>query len=148
MSLFSERLKEIMEQRGINQSQLCAMTDIPKSAMTQYLSARFEPKRGRLDTICRALNISQTWLIGFSDHKAPYGSAPMELNADEQRLIMAYRDDPALRSRINELLGSGSGVMIFRAAKSNGGKSAPESKLISEERLKRLVEAPESDDDI
>ena len=62
---FCERLKEAMSIRGITQSELCELTGIPKSAMSQYISGAFKPKQQRTFFIAKALNVSETWLLGY-----------------------------------------------------------------------------------
>ena len=54
MTVFSKRLKEAMQIRGINQTELCSLTGIPKSAMSQYLSGTFKPKQQRTYLIAKA----------------------------------------------------------------------------------------------
>lgn len=62
---FAERFKTAIEIRGIKQVELCAATGIPKSAMSQYLKGNFEPKQDRITLIAKALNVSETWLMGY-----------------------------------------------------------------------------------
>lgn len=62
---FYRRLKEAMSIRKITQSELCAKTGIPKSAMSQYLSGAFKPKQTRTYLIAEALNVSEAWLLGY-----------------------------------------------------------------------------------
>ena len=65
MSKFANRLKEAMHIRGITQSELCAKTNIGKSALSQYLSGKFMPKQQRLHELAIALNVSEPWLMGW-----------------------------------------------------------------------------------
>ncbi|MBR1561613.1 MAG: helix-turn-helix domain-containing protein [Ruminococcus sp.] len=67
MTVFSKRLKEAMQIRGINQTELCSLTGIPKSAMSQYLSGTFKPKQQRTYLIAKALNVNEAWLMGYDD---------------------------------------------------------------------------------
>ena len=89
MSVFSERLKEIMDERGITQVTLSEMTDIPKSAICQYLSDRFKPRQDRTYVICRALDTDPAWLMGLSDTKCPFEHDLRKetLTGDELRLV-------------------------------------------------------------
>ncbi len=45
---FSKRLRDIIDDRNIRQSDLCEKTGIGKSAMSQYLSGAFKPKQQNL----------------------------------------------------------------------------------------------------
>lgn len=62
---FKDRLKEAMKRNAISQSDLVRLTNIPKSALSQYLSGAFEPKKDRLGIIAQALNVSEAWLMGY-----------------------------------------------------------------------------------
>ncbi len=65
MADFSERIKEAMNIRGKTQSDLCRMTGIGKSAMSQYIKGSFVPKQQRVYSLAKALNVSESWLMGF-----------------------------------------------------------------------------------
>ena len=60
-----ERIKTALHQRGMKQSELCGITKIPKSAISQYISGAFEPKQDRVYLIAQALNVSEAWLMGY-----------------------------------------------------------------------------------
>ena len=61
----SNRIKTALLIRGMKQSELCQITQIPKSAISQYISGAFEPKQDRIYLISKALNVSEAWLIGY-----------------------------------------------------------------------------------
>ena len=61
----AERIKTALRIKGMKQSDLCRVTKIPKSALSQYLSGAYEPKQDRIYLISRALNVSEAWLMGL-----------------------------------------------------------------------------------
>ena len=61
----ADRIKEALLIKGMKQSDLCRLTKIPKSAMSQYLSEAYEPKQDRIYLISQALNVSEAWLMGL-----------------------------------------------------------------------------------
>ena len=65
IELFSSRLKQALHNRNITQQQLSEKTGIPKSAISQYVSGKFEPKQDRLELMANALEVSEEWLRGF-----------------------------------------------------------------------------------
>lgn len=67
ISTCAARLAAALHIRGMKQVDLCSMTGIPKSAMSQYLKGTFEPKQDRIEAIARALNISEAWLMGYDN---------------------------------------------------------------------------------
>ncbi len=60
-----DRLKQAMDYRNIKAVDLCERGNIPKSAMSYYLSGRSEPKQDRLHIIAKILDISEAWLLGY-----------------------------------------------------------------------------------
>ena len=68
MNTFHERLKKVMTDKGITQSELCVRTGIPKSAMSQYLSGAFRPKQERSRLIAKAVGVSEDWLNGIDEN--------------------------------------------------------------------------------
>lgn len=65
MDKFSKRLKIAMTEQKITQAELCKKTNIPKSAMSQYIKGSFCPKADRTYVIAQALNVSEAWLMGY-----------------------------------------------------------------------------------
>lgn len=59
------RIKIGLRIRGMKQADLCQITKIPKSAISQYISGAFEPKQDRIYLISKALNVSEAWLMGY-----------------------------------------------------------------------------------
>ena len=81
----ADRLARAMFIRGVKQSELCEITKIPKSAMSQYISGAFEPKQDRLHLIAQALDVEPAWLMGFDVpmEKGENESSPNELQLTE-----------------------------------------------------------------
>ena len=59
------RLQRALILRNMKQADLSQRTNIPKSAISQYLSGKFEPKQDRLEILAKALNVSEAWLMGY-----------------------------------------------------------------------------------
>lgn len=64
----SSRLRQALKLRNMKQADLSQITKIPKSAISQYLSGKFEPKQDRLEILAQALNVSEAWLMGYDVH--------------------------------------------------------------------------------
>lgn len=60
-----KRIREAMQLRGKTQAELCELTGIPKSAMSQYVSGKFIPKQTRIYLLSKALNVNEAWLMGY-----------------------------------------------------------------------------------
>lgn len=68
------RLKEIMKQRNLRQTDIIELTKpycqkydvkMNKSDISQYVSGKVEPSQAKLVILSMALNVSESWLMGF-----------------------------------------------------------------------------------
>ena len=72
---FADRLKKAMELRNMKASELSERAQIPKSAISQYLSGLYEAKQKSIFKLAKILNVSEGWLMGLD--------VPMERNIDK-----------------------------------------------------------------
>lgn len=100
MAKFNERLLEAMKAKGITQAELCKRTGIGKSAMSQYMSGKFNPKQTRTYLIATALNVSIPWLMG--------ADVPMEDNA--KTVIHPLSNDNVFMRPLYDSVAAGLGV--------------------------------------
>lgn len=105
MSIFSERLNQAMNIRNMKQNDLCYITGIPKSAMSQYVSGAFNPKQKRTYLIAKALNVSEAWLLGLNVPMEKVENVNFELSPHEKDVITAYRNQPPMQEAVDRLLG-------------------------------------------
>lgn len=68
LKLMSERLQQAMRQSDLSYGDIASITNIPKSAVHRYISGE-TPKipLDRLEKISAALNVSASWIMGWSD---------------------------------------------------------------------------------
>lgn len=95
----AERIKYALRIKGLKQSDLCRLTKIPKSALSQYISGAYEPKQDRIYLISKALNVSEAWLMGLDvpmerqERKEP-SSDKVQLTEGESILLDLFRRVP------------------------------------------------------
>lgn len=65
MTTTAQRMKKALELRQMKQSDLAAKTGIGKSSISTYLAGEYNPKQKNLYKIAKALNVSETWLMGL-----------------------------------------------------------------------------------
>jgi transcriptional regulator with XRE-family HTH domain len=65
ISNVAQRLSQALATKRIKQIELCKMLEIPKGAMSHYLSGKYEPRQSRLNEMAIALNVSEAWLMGY-----------------------------------------------------------------------------------
>ena len=93
----AERIKKTLTIKGIKQSDLCRLTKIPKSALSQYISGAFEPKQDRIYLMAQALNVSEAWLMGLDvpmERKVNPPTDENELTDGEKMLLDLFRRIP------------------------------------------------------
>lgn len=95
----AERIKTALRIKGMKQSDLCRVTKIPKSALSQYLSGAYEPKQDRIYLISRALNVSEAWLMGLDvpmERTKEKNTSPSEpqLTEGEKMILDLFRRVP------------------------------------------------------
>lgn len=100
----SARIAKALSIRGMRQADLCEKTNIPKSAISQYISGAFEPKQDRVFLISQALNVDPAWLMGFnvpmekadeSDDETKKAPDELMLTEGEKAFIKLLRRLPA-----------------------------------------------------
>ena len=65
VSSVSKRLAEALSYFGISQAELVKRTGLNKGAISSYINARYEPKQNAIYAISKALNINESWLMGY-----------------------------------------------------------------------------------
>ncbi|UXV29982.1 XRE family transcriptional regulator [Mammaliicoccus sciuri] len=65
MNSFRERLKQIMTEKNISQSELSRRTGIGRNSISDYLSGKYEAKQDKVFELAKALNVNEAWLMGF-----------------------------------------------------------------------------------
>lgn len=92
MGAFKERLKEMMEKRGMRQADLVIATGIERSIISSYVTGRYEPKDEKLQLLAKALNCDAMWLAGYDGVEEDDDMAFLErfrkLNVEDKRTIL------------------------------------------------------------
>lgn len=65
MKTIAERIKEGLELRDMKQADLVEKTGIGKSSISTYISGKYEPKRSNIYKIALALDVNESWLMGY-----------------------------------------------------------------------------------
>lgn len=61
----ANRIRIALDKRGMKQADLVEKTRIGKSSISTYISGAYEPKQKNIYRIASALNVDETWLMGF-----------------------------------------------------------------------------------
>lgn len=94
----SKRIATALKLKGIKQSDLCKLANIPKSSLSLYLSGAYEPKQDRVYSIAKALNVNEAWLMGYDvpmeTKKEPSPISEPPLTEEEEVLLSLFRRVP------------------------------------------------------
>lgn len=63
-SVFMQRMKETMQEKGIRQTDLVEKTGIDKGALSSYMNGRYMPNAEKFAKIANALGVSADYLLG------------------------------------------------------------------------------------
>lgn len=106
MGVFRKRLKEMMQERGMRQTDLAAKAGIDRSLISSYLVGRYEPKDDKLQALAKALDCDAMWLAGYDGLEEDDDVAFLErfrrLAVDDKRTILTLLQFLNDRERRND----------------------------------------------
>jgi len=65
MAAISDRIRQAMNIRGMKQVDVSNKSGVPKSALSEYISGKYEPKQKALYLLAKALDVNVAWLMGL-----------------------------------------------------------------------------------
>ena len=74
-----QRMKQVMNEKGITQAELSKRTGIRASSISDYLNNRYEPKQDKIYLIAEALSVNPGWLSGRDDSSTILKTDPFAL---------------------------------------------------------------------
>ena len=92
MSTRSERIKSLIEQSGLSYQELEKTTGVKKSSLQRYASGT-TPKipLDVIEKLSKTFNVSQEYLMGWSDNKKTNTPEELKLTEGEKKLLEKYR---------------------------------------------------------
>lgn len=112
----ADRLKQIMEERNLRQVDIlnlvlpiCAKYDVKmnKSDISQYVSGKVEPSQEKLVVLGMALNVTESWLMGFdvsSGRKDTQIQAEKDFDVFYRFSMLSERDKRIVSDMIDSML--------------------------------------------
>jgi transcriptional regulator with XRE-family HTH domain len=99
MATTAERLKTLMAQRGLRQADILRLAEacggpdrLTKADLSQYVSGKVKPGEGKLRLLARALEVSESWLLGYED-----GAAETGMDGEVRQYLQFVKDNPEYR---------------------------------------------------
>lgn len=114
----ADRLKWIMKERNLRQVDIlnlvlpiCAKYDVKmnKSDISQYVSGKVEPSQEKLVVLGMALNVTESWLMGFdvsSERKDTQIQAEKDFDLFYRYSMLNERDKRIVSNMIDSMLSS------------------------------------------
>lgn len=87
MSVFAQRLEELLAQNNMTAAELSRKTGIPESAISNYRAGKYEAKQRRLEQLSKALHTTPAYLMGWEMKDA---DSPSEKDPLADQLFAAY----------------------------------------------------------
>lgn len=123
---FNDNLKLLLKDRNLKQADLCRMTGIQTSLMSDYLGGKKSPTIGNAILIADALNISLDTLVGKDTYSTPGEQQSSKMTTGQR--MKAKRKEIGLSAEIVAKRSGVSPVTIYRYE--NGDiDQVPEEKL-------------------
>lgn len=72
----SARLRLALDNNNMKQVDLAQKTGIPKSAISQYLSGKVNPKQDKIFLMAEALGVTEAWLMGVEENTTSITATP------------------------------------------------------------------------
>lgn len=87
----SQRLREALTASGKKQADLVRETGLDRGSISSYLSGKYEPKQKAIYKMAKALDVSESWLLGYD---VPMLRTPEQKKNDQlAQLIVKMRTD-------------------------------------------------------
>lgn len=61
----SMRLNKALSIRGLTQKDICDRTGLSSACVSQYSTGKAKPKADKIFLMAKALNVDETWLLGY-----------------------------------------------------------------------------------
>lgn len=75
---FIDRLKGLMEEKDITQTELAQATGITQSSISDWIRGKYLPKQDKVDLLAKALDVSPAYLMGWEEPDA--NTTPVDLS--------------------------------------------------------------------
>lgn len=90
----NDRIRELLRDAGITQTEFCKRTKINKSALSNYLNEERTPRQDQLSKIADAFDVSAAWLMGYDVPKRIEHELLHYCMIDPDNQFMTYHAPP------------------------------------------------------
>ena len=90
----ADRIRQALYDKKMSQAELSRITGLSKSAISQYISDKFEPKQDAIYLISKALDVSEVWLMGLDVPKERVEKIKKLITPEEKKVLDLYAKLP------------------------------------------------------
>ena len=101
LKTYAERIRFVMDEKGISQAELAKRTGLNKGAISSYLNNKYKPKQDAIYLLANALGVSEIWLMGLTENMQPSDIHSQWGNDKANREYLAH--DPQPLALYNEI---------------------------------------------
>lgn len=98
----SDRLKELMQIKGINQADICKQTGLTKSVISMYVNGQRDPRQDKLGLIAETYGLDPAWLMGYDVPMKNMYQRTLEELEQKKRNEKNYQTFADLYSKLTE----------------------------------------------
>ncbi len=101
----SERILQLLDERGISQKDFSEKTGIPQSTISDWRKKKTNPASDKILIICKTLNVSPEWLLSGLEEDGNRSNVSdyyvIGRDSDVGELVSAYSEmEPKQRERV------------------------------------------------
>ncbi len=101
MNVFSERLRQILDRRGVSQDWLARQIHATPATVSRYLTSDRVPRGENVAAVSRALNVSADYLLGLIDDECTLKRDRRSgLDVEVSLLVSCYRKASSSDQRV------------------------------------------------
>ena len=87
----NKRIREEMERQHLNNTDLARLSGLNRSSISRYVSDTIEPKQNAIGAIAKALKVSPSFLLGFSEDRGPVIDVDRLTDSNKMKLQAYYQ---------------------------------------------------------
>lgn len=90
---FSNRLKEVMDLRGLKIFDVAVKSKIPEQQISEYVNGRYMPRPRNLIMLAESLGVNYVWLTGESEDFAPDNTITIPESMNTESFLLKVSDE-------------------------------------------------------
>jgi transcriptional regulator with XRE-family HTH domain len=154
--LLNDKLKARRIELGLTMLDVAKSVGVSEATISRWESGNIgNMRRDKIALYAKALNTSPLFIMGIDENEPNKSNNTnikkrITLSSHELNVIEAYRNKPDMQPVVDKILDVNKEKkhILFSAARSENGQSPMGTVELTEEEYQRLINAPETDEDL